>query len=77
MGSRFIASRIRLTTKEAVFVVRPYSPAISFAEMPVSVHVIALTTSTHVRMGTFEPWRIVPVSTEKGLRQPAHFQTRR
>ena len=29
------------------------------------------------RTGIFEPWKIVPVSTENCLRQVAHFHTRR
>src|SRR4051812_30852362 len=68
---------MRWVMYQAVFGVSLYLRWTSRAESPFLQEHISNTTNSHVRTGTLEPWKIVPVRTENCLRQAAHFQTRR
>lgn len=76
-GSRFMASRSRWSRYQAVSGVRPCIRSISRALIPFLAEHICTMTISQTSMGTFVPWKIVPVRTENCLRHLAHFQTRR
>jgi hypothetical protein len=77
MGSRFIASRRRCIKNHADLAVRPYLRSTSRALIPFLAEHASKITSSQIRSGIFEPWKIVPTSTVNCLRQSAHFHTRR
>jgi len=57
--------------------VNSYFRSISRAETPSLEAHISKMTSSHVRIGISEPWKMVPVRTKNCLRQAPHFHTRR